>query len=90
MLFRSLERYRDETRRLLGVLETRLENREYIMGGEYTIADVATWPWVRTLGGFYEADEVIGLDDFERVDDWLERCSLRPASRLAINIPERT
>lgn len=80
-------RYADESRRLLAVLEGRLASREFIMGEAYTIADMAIWPWVRVLGGFYEASERLSLDDFPAVGAWLERCLARPASQAALSIP---
>ncbi len=83
------ERYRDETRRLLGVLEERLDGREFLLGDEYSIADIATWPWVRTLGGYYAAGEELGLDAFGRVNEWLARCAGRPASIKAIDTPAK-
>jgi len=83
------KRYADESRRLLGVLESRLATRDYIMGGAYTIADMAIWPWVRVLGGFYEAAERLSLDDFPRVGAWLELCLSRPASQAALTIPSK-
>jgi GST-like protein len=86
---RPLQRYLDEAARLLGVLEGRLENREFIMGADYTIADIASWPWVRTLTGFYGAGEAVGFDKFKNVARWLEACANRPASLRAINIPAR-
>lgn len=86
---RPFERYRDEVRRLLGVLDRHLEGREFIMGSDYTIADMASWPWVRTIGGFYEAGEEVGLSDFTNVVRWQETCESRPASRKAANIPAR-
>ena len=86
---RPYERYRDESRRLMGVLQGRLDNRQFLMGDDYTIADIALWPWVRTLGGFYDAAKELGLDDFPAVNAWLERCAERPASQKAVNIPSR-
>ena len=86
---RPLERYRDESRRLVGVLEARLKGRKWLMGDDYTIADVASFPWVRTLKVFYDAAEIVGLADFPNVLDWLERASARPASQKAFNIPAR-
>jgi len=83
----GIERYAEETRRLLSVLEGRLAGRDWIMGEDYTVADVATWPWVRVLGGFYDAAERLGLDDYPRVGDWLERATARPASKAAVEIP---
>ena len=86
---RPLERYRDESKRLLGVMETRLTGREWLMGDEYTIADVATFAWVNAIGGFYGAGELVGLDKMPRVNDWLARALARPASQKAMNIPAR-
>ena len=59
------------------------------MGDEYTIADIATWPWVRTVIVFYEAADLVGFDGFPAVADWLGRASERPASQKAVNIPPR-
>ena len=87
---RPLERYAKESRRLAGVLETRLgDGRRWIMGDDYTIADIAIFPWVRTLRDFYQADEVIGFADFPKTFSWLERCIERPASRKGLNTPPR-
>ena len=59
------------------------------MGEPYTIADIATWPWVRTLTGFYGAGEEVGFSGFANVARWLETCVNRPASLKAVNIPAR-
>ena len=86
---RPLNRYLDEARRLLGVLEGRLEGREWIMGDDYTIADIATWPWVRSVDQFYEAGDLVGLPDMPNVQRWLAAAQARPASQAALNIPSR-
>ncbi|MBD8892951.1 glutathione S-transferase C-terminal domain-containing protein [Roseibium litorale] len=86
---RPFERYRDEVKRLLNVLDQRLEGRDFIMGGDYTIADIASWPWVRTISGFYEAGEHVDLDSRKNVLRWYEACLARPASEKATNIPAR-
>jgi GST-like protein len=83
------ERYTNETKRLLGVLEDRLEGRDYIMGDDYTIADIATFPWVRVLGGFYEGGDALGLDDYKNVLGHLERCLARPAVERGLVQPPR-
>ncbi len=75
---RPLERYVSESRRLLDVLDGRLEGREWIMG-DYSIADIASLGWVRNLIGFYEARDLVGFDDFTNVGAWLERGLARPA-----------
>jgi GSH-dependent disulfide-bond oxidoreductase len=86
---RPLHRYRDEVKRLLGVLETRLTGRQWIMGEEYTIADIATMGWVRNLTGFYNAGELIEYDRLSNVPAWLERCLARPAVQRGLQIPKR-
>ncbi|SNS12775.1 GST-like protein [Sphingomonas laterariae] len=86
---RPLERYRDEAKRLLGVLEGRLEGRQWIMGDDYTIADVATIGWVRNLIGFYEAAELVDYGRLRAVPAWLERGLARPAVQRGLTIPGR-
>lgn len=76
-----VERYRDEAKRLLGVLESQLEGRPWLMGDEYTIADIATWPWVRGADVFYNAREELALDTFPNVMAWVDRAWVRPASQ---------
>ncbi|MBB3235356.1 glutathione S-transferase family protein [Phyllobacterium endophyticum] len=85
---RPLERYRDEAQRLLGVLETRLEGRDWIMD-EYGIADISMLGWVRNLVGFYGARDLVAFDDLKRVPAWLERGLARPAVQRGLDIPKR-
>lgn len=84
-----LNRYKQETIRLMSVMDERLEDNEWIAGDEYSIADIAIWPWVSTLGGFYDAAEELELGQFPAVHKWLEKCKARPASIAAPNIPSR-
>jgi GST-like protein len=86
---RPRDRYLTETKRLLGVLDGRLQDRSWIMGDEYTIADIATVGWVRNLIGFYEAREITGYDQFTALDAWLQRALARPAVDRGLNIPAR-
>ncbi|MHB9798600.1 glutathione binding-like protein [Pseudomonas sp. MT3] len=86
---RPLQRYVDEAKRLLGVLDQRLQGRDWIMGERYTIADIATFPWIRNLVGFYEAGELVGFDNFQNVKRVLERFLARPAVQRGLNIPKR-
>jgi GST-like protein len=86
---RPFERYQKESKRLLGVLEERLQGRDWIMGAEYTIADISLLGWVRNLIGFYEARDVVEFDNFPLVGQWLERGLARPAVQRGINIPAR-
>jgi GST-like protein len=85
---RPLERYRDESKRLLGVLETRLSGRPWIMD-EYTIADISMLGWVRNLVGFYGARDLVGFDALKHVPAWLERGLARPAVQRGLEIPKR-
>jgi len=84
---RPRDRYLAETRRLLGVLDKHLANRAWIMGDEYTIADIAIFPWVRLLGGFYEAADIVGLADFPNVLRTLDAFVARPAVARGLDIP---
>jgi len=86
---RPLERYAKESERLLGVLETRLEGRTWIMEDDYTIADIALLGWVRNLIGFYGAAEIVHYDRLKNVPAWLERGLARPAVQRGVNIPAR-
>ena len=87
---RPLERYRAESQRLLGVLETRLEGRRWLMGDDYTIADIATFGWVRNLVGFYGARDLVEYDSLRYVPQWLERGLARPAVQRGLEIPRRS
>jgi GST-like protein len=86
---RPRERYVNESRRLLGVLEQRLEGREWIMGSDYTIADIATVPWINNLVGFYGARELVGFDEFKQVNRALQAFLERPAVQRGLQIPKR-
>jgi GST-like protein len=86
---RPLERYVAESKRLLGVLERHLAGRQWMMGDDYTIADIALFGWVRNLIGFYGASELVGFDDFRQVAAWLERGLARPAVQRGLEIPKR-
>jgi GST-like protein len=85
---RPRDRYVAESMRLLGVLETRLEGRDWIMD-DYSIADIATLGWVRNLIGFYEAREIVDYDSLTNVPAWLERGLARPAVQRGLAIPAR-
>ena len=86
---RPRDRYVTEAKRLLGVLDKRLERRQWIMDDDYTIADVSMLGWVRNLIGFYEAKDLVGFDNFKHVAAWLERGLARPAVQRGLNIPTR-
>ena len=86
---RPRDRYLAESKRLLGVLEQRLSGRGWIMGDEYTIADIAIWPWVNNLVGFYGAGELVGFSEFKEVQRVLAAFLARDAVKRGLNIPAR-
>jgi GST-like protein len=85
---RPLQRYVDESKRLLGVLDGRLEGREWIMD-DYGVADIATLGWVRNLVTFYEARDLVEFVALSNVPAWLERGLARPAVQRGLEIPKR-
>ena len=86
---RPLERYVNESKRLLRVMESRLAGRQWIMDDEFTIADISMLGWVRNLIGFYGARDLVAYDEFAHVPAWLDRCLARPAVERGLNIPKR-
>ena len=86
---RPRDRYVAESKRLLGVLDKRLEGRDWIMGDAYTIADIATFGWVRNLIGFYDAGDLVGFADFANVQRVLAAFVARPAVAKGLVIPAR-
>jgi GST-like protein len=86
---RPRDRYVTESRRLLGVLDQRLSGRAWIMGDDYTIADIAAFPWVRHLIGFYGAGGLVGIAEFTNVTRALDAFLARPAVARGIGIPGR-
>jgi GST-like protein len=86
---RPLQRYVDESARLLKVMETQLDGKTWIMGDDFTIADISMLGWVRGLVNFYGAGEITGYDKLKHVPAWLERCLARPAVERGLNIPAR-
>ncbi|EQD75104.1 glutathione S-transferase domain-containing protein, partial [mine drainage metagenome] len=84
---RPRDRYVTESRRLLAVLEGQLKQHAWVAGGEYTIADIAVFPWVRNLTGFYEAGGLVGIADFPHVTRALGAFVDRPAVARGLDIP---
>ena len=87
---RPRDRYVAESRRLLAVLDRQLAGRAWIMGDDYTIADMATFPWVRNLIGFYGAGDLVGIAEFAHVRRALDAFVARPAVARGLQIPQRT
>ena len=86
---RPRDRYVAESRRLLAVLDGRLADRAWMMGDAYTIADMAIFPWVRNLIGFYGAGDLVGITDFPHVTRSLDAFLARPAVVRGVAIPSR-
>jgi GST-like protein len=73
---RPRDRYVGESKRLLGVLDQRLRGRQWIMGDDYSVVDIATFPWVRNLIGFYGAGDLVEIERSPK-----SRASCRASSR---------
>lgn len=86
---RPRDRYVAEAKRLLGVLDSQLQGCTWIVGDDYTIADIATLGWVRNLITFYEAREIVEFDGFKNVAAWMERGLDRPAVQKGLVLPAR-
>ncbi len=84
---RPLNHYVGESKRLLGILENRLNGRAWIMGEAYSIADMATIGWVQNLITYYEAHNLVGFDSLLHVPRWLDRTLARPAVQRGLAIP---
>ena len=84
---RPRDRYVNEAKRLLSVLDKQLEGKSWLLGDEYTIADIATFPWVRNLVGYYEAGGLVGFENFRNVQRVLNAFLARPAVASGLNIP---
>jgi len=84
----SIKRYQTEVKRLLGVLEARLQGQDYLVQEDYTIADMATFPWVGALDWAYNAVEL--LQNFPNVVNWYERCRQRPAAARGLEVRKLT
>lgn len=86
---RPRDRYVAESKRILGVLNERLAQRTWIMGDAYTIADIAIFPWVRNLVGFYGAGDLVGIGDYPHVTRAVDAFVARPAVGRGFEIPKR-
>lgn len=84
---RPRDRYVAESKRLLGVLDKHLAGKDWVLGSDYSIADIAIFPWIRNLVGFYEARELVGFDDFKEVQRVLAAFVARPAVERGLHIP---
>ena len=86
---RPRDRYVAESKRLLGVLNQRMLGRQWVMGDAFTIADIAIWPWVRNLVGFYGAGDLVQFGQFTELQRVLDVFAARPAVARGLQIPSR-
>ncbi|MGH8495430.1 MAG: glutathione S-transferase family protein [Gammaproteobacteria bacterium] len=86
---RPRDHYVEESRRLLGVLDQRLQDRPWMMGDEYTIVDISIFPMVRNLIGYYKAGDLVGISEFANIARTLDAFMARPAVATGIAIPGR-
>ncbi len=84
---RPRQRYIDETARLLGVLDKHLKGKDWIMGGQYSIADIAVFPWIRGMLEFYEAGPLVDFEQFTQVRRVYDAFLARPAVQRGLAIP---
>jgi len=79
----AIDRYAMEVKRQLDVLDRRLAESEYVAGPEYTIADIAIWPWYGVLakGLLYEAGEFLSVHEYAHVQRWTDQIAARPAAQ---------
>lgn len=81
---RPRERFTLEGQRLMQVLENHLGNRQWMMGDEYTIADISIFPWIRSARDYFDAGTAFRFDQAPNTMAWLERCLSRPASAAGL------
>jgi len=77
----GIERYTNEAKRIYGVLNQRLGSKKFLAGNQYTIADIATWPWIASY-----QNQGIDLNDFPHVQRWFDQINKRPAVQRGIKI----
>ncbi|AYN21225.1 glutathione binding-like protein [Alcaligenes aquatilis] len=86
---RPRERYVNESKRLLGVIDKHLDGKDWMVGNHYSIADIALFPWIANLIGFYGAGELVEYEQFKNVARVLQQFQARPAVQRGLNIPVR-
>lgn len=85
---RPRDRYVAESKRLLDVLDHQLATRRWLTGDDYSIADIATFPWIRNLIGYYGAGDLVGIKDYANVLRALDTFLARPAVVRGLEIPK--
>lgn len=86
---RPRDRYLNESKRLLGVIDKHLDGKDWMVGNSYSITDIALFPWIANLIGFYGAGELVEYEQFKNVARVLQQFQGRPAVQRGLNIPAR-
>ncbi len=81
-----IQRYKAEAKRILKVLDTRLEGRKFLVGEQYTIADMATVPWIECLRVFYKGEDILGMKDYKNVIRWTNEVLSRPKTAKGMKV----
>ena len=83
-----INRYAMEVKRLMDVLDRNLAEREFMIEGEYTIADMAIWPWFGglCLNNLYEAEKFLDVKSYTHVNRWAEMIRDRPAAQRGVRV----
>lgn len=81
-----VDRYATESKRILKVLNTHLEGKNFLVAEQYTIADMATVPWASCLSAFYKADEKLSLSQFTNVNRWVSSILARPKTASGMKV----
>jgi len=82
----AIDRFAMETKRQLDLLDKQLDGKSYLCGDEYTIADMAVWPWIKALSDGYKADEFLSLREYVQLNAWVERVGKRPAVQRGVRV----
>lgn len=82
----AIDRFTMETKRIVDVLDQHLQDKEYICDDEYTIADMAIYPWIRCLGVHYKATEFLQMEEYKNVQRWMETLEARDAVQRGLRV----
>jgi GST-like protein len=82
----AIDRFTMETKRIVDVLDQHLQDKEYICDDEYTIADMAIFPWIRCLDVGYKANEFLQMDEYKNVQRWMETLQARDAVQRGLRV----
>ncbi len=79
-------RFEKETKRLLRILDEKIQGQDYLIGNEFGIVDISLFPWVMWLDIFYKASSQLELSSYKNVSAWVTRCKERPATKKGFDV----